>query len=68
MAGARAQDAAVRGKLEGLKRPPHNAYANYLQYKRMEKADPTGGLKSKVKSGHRHDKKIREMAKKVKNK
>lgn len=52
--GSRAKDAAIKSKIEGAKRPVHNAYSNYLQYKRMDKADPSGALKSRIKSGMRH--------------
>ena len=53
--GSRAKDRAVKAKIEGAPaRSTHNAYANYLQYKRMDKADPTGALKSRIKSEYRH--------------
>lgn len=54
--GSRAKDAAIRAKIDKAgPRSTHNAYANYLQYKRMNKADPSGALKAKIKSQYRHD-------------
>lgn len=65
MAGIRAKDKEVREKIENARGSSRQSYFNYQQYKRMDKADPSGALKSKIKSGHRHDAKMRKMAKKV---
>lgn len=60
MKGLRAKDAAIKAKIGSAPaRSTHNAYANYLQYKRMNKADPSGALKARIKSGMRHERKNR---------
>lgn len=56
MEGSRAKDKAIKDRIEGAgSGAGQNAYANYLQYKRMSKADPSGALKSRIKAKYRHE-------------
>ena len=59
---SREKDRAVKAKIEGAPaRSTHNAYTNYLQYKRMDKADPSGALKSRIKARSRKERGLRKQ-------